>query len=254
MNLILLDPEEIRDGEAALTGRRAAHVIGVLGARPGDTLRVGVVRGARGTAEVLAAGAGAVRLRVALEAAPAPRPPVDLLLAVPRPKVLRRVLRTLAAAGVGRVDLVNAWRVDKSYLLSAALAPAEVEAQLRLGAEQGASPWVPEHAVHPRLMPWLDEVLPARDPAERRVLAHPRAAAPLEGVVPPGTPGRVLVAVGPEGGWIPREVATFEARGFATCHLGEAVLDVAPAVASLLGQLALLRRLPPPGGGNAAGA
>lgn len=244
MNLVLLDPEEIQCGEALLEGRRAAHVLDVLGARPGYRLRVGLVRGPRGTGEVLAVGARSVRLRVALEAAPAPRPPVDLLLAVPRPKVLRRVLRTLAAAGVGRVDLVNAWRVDKSYLAAAAAAPEAVEAELRLGAEQGASPWVPEHALHRRLMPFLDEVLPGRDPGERRVIAHPRAEAPLEAAVPPGAPERVLVAVGPEGGWIDRELETFAARGFAACHLGEAVLDVAPAVASLLGQLALLRRLP----------
>ena len=246
MNLILLDPEEICDGQAMLTERRAEHIRRVIRPAPGQTLRVGVVRGARGTARVVACADEGVRLAVTLQGAPVARPPTDLVLAVPRPKVLRRVLRVVGAMGVGRLELVNAWRVEKSFFQSAALSPEALEAELRRGAEQGASPWVPEHAVHPRLMPYLDEALPRRAPAETRVLAHPGAADGLEAVVPPGETAPLCLAVGPEGGWIPREVDTFVARGFRPARLGDAVLDVAAAVAALLGQVGLLRRLDVP--------
>ncbi|MDY0001342.1 MAG: RsmE family RNA methyltransferase [Polyangia bacterium] len=247
MNLILLDPEDLRGGEARLTGRRAQHVLEVIRPSLGASLRVALVRGRVGTGRVLSLGADEVRLEVTLAGPPgtaAPRPPVDLVLAVPRPKVLLRVLGAAAAAGVGRIDLVNAWRVDKSYLASPALAPDRLEAALRRGAEQGATPWVPEVALHSRLMQYLDEVLPARRAREARLLLHPRAPRLLETALPPGTDSEVLAAVGPERGWIDREVETFEERGFASARLGEAVLDVAPAVSCLLGQLALLGRLP----------
>ena len=48
MNLILCESSEVdADGVVTLTGARAAHVRGVLGAKPGDVIRIGVVDGPR---------------------------------------------------------------------------------------------------------------------------------------------------------------------------------------------------------------
>jgi 16S rRNA U1498 N3-methylase RsmE len=46
-----------------------------------------------------------------------------------------------------------------------------------------------------------------------------------------------------DSGWIEREIETFVARGFTPVSLGAPVLRVEAAVASALGQLALLHRL-----------
>jgi 16S rRNA (uracil1498-N3)-methyltransferase len=165
---------------------------------------------------------------------------------VPRPKVLSRVLQTLGTLGVARLDLVNAWRVEKSYFGSPALAPAAIRQALVLGAEQGGTTWLPDVTVHPRLMAYLDA--PPVEP-KLRVVAHPAATRQLEAVLPPGRV-RCLVALGPEGGWIGREVATFEARGFTAVTLGAPILRTELAVAVTLGQLALLERrgaIPPLG-------
>ena len=51
------------------------------------------------------------------------------------------------------------------------------------------------------------------------------------------------LAIGPEGGWIQREVDTFIARGFTPITLGVPILRVETAVAAALGQLVLLRRI-----------
>ena len=51
------------------------------------------------------------------------------------------------------------------------------------------------------------------------------------------------IGIGPEGGWIEREVDTFAARGFTIVSLGDAILRTEAAVAGALAQLALLRRL-----------
>lgn len=241
MNLLLVDRSEVVQDRVVLPpgDRRAQHVRGVLRAAVGQALRVGLVRGATGRAEVLALEPD-VTLRLELDGAPSPRPPIDLVAAVPRPKALSRLVQTAAAFGAGRIDLVNAWRVDRSYFDSPRLAPGALAADARLGCEQGGTTWVPDIAVHRLLMPFLAG---ARWPGATLVVAHPRAAALLEEVVPPGFAGPVALAVGPEGGWIDRELASLAELGFRPVRLGSAVLRADTAVAALFAQLELLRRL-----------
>ena len=244
MNLLLLEADEIGGGgEVVIAGgdRRARHVREVLRAAAGQRLRAGLVGGATGEVEVIAVEPD-LRLRAALDGPASPRPPVDLVAAVPRPKALSRLVQAAAASGVGRIDLVNAWRVDRSYFDSPRLTPEALAADARLGCEQGATTWVPEVAVHRLLMPFLAG---ARWPAGGAlVVAHPRGSALVEEVVPPGWAGAVVLAVGPEGGWIDRELASLGELGFRAVRLGAAVLRTEAAVAALLAQIELLRRLP----------
>ena len=145
-----------------------------------------------------------------------------------------RTLEIAASFAVERVQLTNAWRVDKSYLDSPRLAPAALERAAWLGAAQGVTTHLPEITVHRRLM----GLLAGRYASGQRLIAHPDAP-PLERAY---RGGPVVVAIGPEGGWIQREVDTFVERGFAPVSLGAPILRVEAAVAALLGQLALLAR------------
>lgn len=238
MNLLLVDPAEIVDGRVALrdSDRRVHHLRSVLGVDVGSRIKAGIVGGAVGSAEVVTNGDGIV---LALDATSAPRAilPISLVLAVPRPKVLTRVIESAASFGVERIDLTNAWRVDKSYLHSPRVDPEALALAARFGAEQGATTHVPPIDVHLRLMPLLDARWPA--PGEDvRLLAHP-GAPPIETVY---RGGPAVLAIGPEGGWIEREVDTFVARGFKPVSLGAAILRVESAVAAALGQLDLLAR------------
>jgi RsmE family RNA methyltransferase len=239
VNLLLVDPDEVApDGTCTIADRRAVHVRTVLGAALGDRLRAGVIGGATGHAEVVADDGAAITLRLALADPPAPPLAVELVLAIPRPKVLSRVIETAAAFRVARIDLTNAWRVDKSYLASPRLAADALGHAARLGAEQGMTTHLPAIAVHRRLMALLDERF-ATPPARTCVIAHP-GAPPLEAAV---RGGPVTLAIGPEGGWIDRELATFVARGFQVASLGAPILRVEAAVVAALGQLLLLDRL-----------
>ena len=245
MNLILIDKSEIVRGRVELSGRRAHHIATVLAPACGDELRVGVIRGAVGRATVEAVGADQVVLALDIATTSAAAPRVDLILAMPRPKVLSRVLASVAALGVRRIDLVNAWRVDKSYLGSRRLDVDRLRADLVRGCEQGATTWVPDVAVHRLLMPFLADLevdLGARQP--RALLAHPRAERTIESVLECGFAGSVVVAVGPEGGWIDREISSFTALGFTAVGLGAAILRVDDAVVATLAEIDLLRRMP----------
>jgi 16S rRNA (uracil1498-N3)-methyltransferase len=240
VNLLLVDPAELaRDGTCTLRDRRALHVRSVLGAGVGERVRAGVIGGGIGSAELLSDDGAAITLRVAItEPAPAPLP-IELVLAIPRPKVLTRVVEAAAAFGVARIDLTNAWRVDKSYLRSPRLAPDALALAARLGAEQGATTHLPPITVHVRLMALLDARWPG--PPAVKLVAHP-GAPPIETAVPRGA-APIALAIGPEGGWIAREVETFVARGFSPVSLGAPILRVETAVAAALGQLLLLQRL-----------
>jgi RsmE family RNA methyltransferase len=241
VNLLLLDASELApDGTCTLSDRRAQHLRSVLGVELGQQIRAGITGGALGTAEVLALDT-AITLRFTATAPPSPPMPVDLVLALPRPKVITRTIEIAASFGVRRIDLTNAWRVDKSYLGSPRLAPDALAYAARFGAEQGATTHVAPVAVHERLMSLLDARFPAPSTSELRLLAHP-GAPPIEDVVTADARSYVL-AIGPEGGWIDRELETLTARGFQPISLGAPILRVEAAVASALGQLALVRRL-----------
>lgn len=237
MNLLLVEPSELSGNTCVLDDRRATHLREVLGVAVGSTVKMGVLGGERGTAEVLADTTAGIELRFTSTGAPVPRLEVDLVLAIPRPKALARVIEACAAFAVRRIDLTNAWRVDKSYLRSPKLAPEALAHSARLGAEQGATTYLPEIHLHERLMELLDSRF--REPGLGRVIAHP-SAPPIEQVA---SAGPKVIAVGPEGGWIDREVATFVECGFLPCSIGAPILRTESAISAVLGQVMLLDRL-----------
>lgn len=241
MNLLLLRPEEISpDGVARLRGRRATHAREVLNACAGDTLVAGILGGRVGSAEVIASSSDELTVRVALERDPPPRAPVDLLLALPRPKVLRRVLQAAASMGVGKIALVGSWRVEKSYWSSPALAPDAIAAELALGLEQGRDTIAPEVLVRRFFKPFVEDELDAAFPRTHRLLAHPAAAAPLSAIVPRAP--RALLAIGPEGGWTAYEARRLVDLGFEEFSLGPRALRVDAALPYSVGQVELWLR------------
>lgn len=287
MNLLLLDPGEVDDeGRVRLEERRAQHLLRVLGVEPGQRVRAGLVDGPVGSAEVLETTKRTVVLRFessadeasadeasadeTVAARPAPEGEVDLVVGLPRPQVLHRVLQTAASMEVRRLDLVNAWRVEKSFFQSPSLSDEKIRYQLLLGAEQGMSTRLPTVQRHKLLVPFLESLsASAPDASEAassspapsaplRLIAHPDADATLEAVVweaeavwevgerGSGPARSVQLAIGPEGGWIDREVESFGAAGFRPVRLGRWILRVEVALAVALGQLAAARRSAPP--------
>jgi RsmE family RNA methyltransferase len=238
MNLLLLAPDELQpDGTARLTGRRLAHARAVWGSVAGDRMRAGVLGGGVGTAEILTVDADFLDIRLVVDAAPPPRPALDLVLAMPRPKALKRILSTVAQLGVDRVVLVGAARVEKSYFTSGGVEPDTVHRLLVEGLEQAQDTVLPDVIVRERFRPFVEDELPTLFPSPaRRLLAHPHVTTPLSAVRgPPGE--RAVVAIGPEGGWVPFELDLLAAHGFASFTLGSRVLRTETLVPYLLGAL-----------------
>jgi len=246
MNLILVEESELRpDGTVRIDGRRAHHLAKVLKTKPGDKVRIGCLNGLCGQAELLAWEGGEALLQCELTDPPPARPGIDLLLAVPRPKALKRVLSTAAMLGVDRMILINAARTEKSFFQSAALEPSTVHRLFLEGAEQARDTRLPQlllRALSPFSRVLQDELDELLGPAALRLLPHPVAPSIHDALELPSGDRRIALAVGPEGGWVPFEVDLLQAHGFCPVSLGPRILRVETAVPYLIGLIAGMKR------------
>lgn len=236
MNLILLEPDEIHaEGLAVLAGKRARHVREVLKAAEGGRIRIGVVDGPTGTATVTEEG-DPLRLECDLTDPVPPIPGVDLLLAMPRPKVMNRLWPVLASLGVGRILISNAWKTERNYFDTHVLGPEHIRAGLIEGLQQARDTRLPQVSVHRQFRKLIEDELDAFGPYAAKLAAHPGAGAfPAETLAALPREGRVLLAVGPEGGWTPFELELLEAHGFEAVSWGPRALRTDTACAVLLG-------------------
>ena len=234
MNLILLEPDEIRaDGTALLTGKRARHVREVLQAAEGEQIRVGVVEGPTGTATVVENGKE-IRLKCTLSDGIPPAPRVDLLLAMPRPKVMNRLWPVLAALGVGRILVSNAWKTERNYFDTHVLEPEHIREGLIEGLQQARDTRLPQVSVHKQFKKLVEDKLEGFGPYAARLVAHPgEGVFPALAALPKDS--RILLAIGPEGGWTPFELELFAAHGFESVSWGPRALRTDTACAVLLG-------------------
>lgn len=235
MNRILFEPEELQaDGTVVLADDRAAHIRQVLRAEAGQTVRTGWINGRAGLSRLLEVSETQVRL-LPDHTQETPSPWFDLLLAMPRPKVLKRLWSQLAALGVGRVVLLNAGKVEKCYFSSQWVDPAYYRPLLVEGLTQSGLTRLPEVRVRARFKPFVEDELDALFPQTLRLLAHPgpRGALPQAA----GGDARPLLAVGPEGGWTDYEIRMLSARGFQRLSLGERTLRTDTACIALISVL-----------------
>jgi 16S rRNA (uracil1498-N3)-methyltransferase len=221
MNLVLLASGETVDE------RQSDHIRRVLKAKVGDSITVGAINGKIGRGEVLSLDP--VRLKVTLDRDPPAPLDVTLVLALPRPKVFNRVIAAATSLGIKRMYIINAWRVEKSYWKSPKLQRENIDAQVVAGLEQAVDTVAP--AIHLRRLfrPFVEDELPSLIAGTRAVVAHPGGTA-----LSLSTP--MTLAIGPEGGWVSSELASFQAIGFSVGSLGSRILRVETALSALLGR------------------
>ena len=234
MNLLLLDDADfVAADRVLLRDRRLTHLHEVHRAESGDSLRVGRLGGLMGEGRLLSLSRDEAQLQVSFTQAPPAKLPLTLLLALPRPKMLRRVLQTVAAMGVPRLVLLNSYRVEKSFWQTPFLEPAAIHEQLVLGLEQARDTVLPEVTIEKRFKPFVEDRLPALAAGSLGLIGYP---GPWP-ACPRAVEQAVTLAIGPEGGWIPYEVEKLREAGLAPVQLGERILRVETAVTALLARL-----------------
>lgn len=250
MNIVLFEKEELENSGSGLkvAGRRAEHLLGIVGVSRGDKLRVGVVDGMIGNAVVKSVGSDHLVVGD-FELLKYPvRPWVDVLLAAPRPRMLNRVLQGMTSIGVRKIYIFRSEKVEKSFLHSPLLREDRLEQTISLGLEQGALTFRPEISIFdcPRKF-FSEELSGIVENTSIRICAHPRSKTELSnmlGSIGAFTPeDHPLVAIGPEGGWTERELELFKGKDFKLVNVGERILRVEVAVPYILAQLEMLLRL-----------
>ena len=240
MNLLLLEAGDFdRAGgageRAVVAGERLQHVRKVLRAQVGDTLEVGRLGGGIGRGRIVELSHERVLLELGpLDAAPPAPLPVTLVLALPRPKFVGRILQAAAAMGAKRVLLVHTARVEKSYWHSSVLKPASLRRHLMLGLAQARDTALPEIEClkGPRD---LDDALPGLVRDHEQVIVADAGGSER---CPLGVEGPTALLVGPEGGLLDEELGRWSTAGARTVSLGPRALRVEHAVVALLSRLA----------------
>jgi RsmE family RNA methyltransferase len=245
MNRILFESSEIEDGIAVFGGVRAEHVVKVLHGEVGQILKTGEINGLIGTSviESIEASGGEFTIRAkTTHERESLRPWVDLVLAPPRPRVMKRLLPQLATMGVGRIVLVGAKKVEKDFWGATLLKEENYRPLLVEGLMQAGTSVLPVLETRRNFRKFVREELKTVFPeAGKRIVAHPYVKA---GAVPQKTESvpdaeRILLAVGPEGGWTDEEVELLEEHSFVRYSLGERILRTDTALIALLARLGI---------------
>ena len=246
MNCILLPATNFQHDNASayindLT--QITHVNKVLTAKVGDTLKIGQLGGKLGCAIIKDIAPDSIQLsHIQLTINPPPKLNLTVVLALPRPKVLRRLIMDMTALGVNDIILINSYRTQKSYWQSPML--ARLDEFVLEGLQQGVDTVAPRISLQKRFKPFVEDEL-ASLITNRAIVAHPYSAlsfaqyreqqlknpGPLHNSALPS-----MVFIGAEGGWIDYEIDLLAEQGCTAVNIGPRILRTEAAVNVILGQ------------------
>lgn len=244
MNLILLEEFHFIDHQTAqLDERQSKHIIEILKGQTGDCLDVGKINGQMGQAKIIKIEPKndskvpydhVILGNIDLSSSVSPQIPVTLLLALPRPQMIKRILQTVACMGVEKLCLIHSEKVEKSFWQSPSVTGQAIREQLLLGLEQGKATQLPVVEKRQRLKHFLEDELTESKQKESRYIAHPGPYPSCPIFKQTQSNSNITIAIGPEGGFTNDELKLFERYGFDPIQLGERILKVETAVTYLL--------------------
>jgi len=193
---------------------------------------VGIREGKRYLTEIVEISETSVQLKPLQEEAVPEKLPVTLIAALPRPKVLRRLIMDAVTMGVEKIILLHSYRVDKSYWQTPFL--QQLDHYVELGLEQAGDTLAPEIALYKRFKPFVEDVLPGLISTDcPAFVAHPYAEQPM----PFALQHPCSIVIGPEGGFIPYEIDLLIKNGCQAVSLGNRILRTETAIPYILGRL-----------------
>ena len=200
--------------------------------KAGDTLKVGIQNGKRHLTQVVEVSETAVRIKPLYEEPVPAKLPVTLIVAMPRPKVLRRLIMDAVTLGVEKIILLHSYRVDKSYWQTPFL--QQLDQYVTLGLEQAGDTVAPKIEIYKRFKPFVEDQLPSLISADcPAYVAHPYSDTQM----PFAIQHPCTVVIGPEGGFIPYEVELLVKNGCQAMSLGNRIIRTETVIPYVLGRL-----------------
>ena len=233
MNIVLLDPRQTESPIWTISAKRQLeHLRTHVNVQVGDTLKVGIRGGKRYLTEVLSVTEQQIQLQSIHEEIVPKKLPVTLIVAMPRPKVLRRLVMDSVTLGVEKIILLHSYRVDKSYWQTPFL--QQLNQYIDLGLEQAGDTIAPKIEVYKRFKPFVEDILPSLIRADcPAYVAHPY----VEMKMPAGIQQGCTVVIGPEGGFIPYEIDLLIKNGCQAVSLGNRIIRTETVIPYVLGRL-----------------
>ncbi len=234
MNLIILSQDDfIAEKKVRLSDRRFEHIKSIHRAEHGQTLKVGLLDGLMGEGLITKFDDDCVEMTVELFRKPPEAVPLTLVMALPRPPTLKKVLQGSIEMGIKRIILISSNRVEKSFWQSKVLKEDQLLHQLLLGLEQAVDTALPVIEFRKKFKPFVEDDLPELIKGSTAFVAHPVGGTEC----PYNLDSPITLVVGPEGGFIPYEVEQLVAAGCKPIHLGPRIMRVEHAVFSLISKL-----------------
>jgi RsmE family RNA methyltransferase len=185
---------------------------------------------------------------ITLDKKPPAKLDLTVVLALPRPKVLRRLIMDMTSLGVNRLIIVNSYRTQKSYWQSPLL--KRIDEFIFEGLQQAIDTVPLEVEFQKRFKPFVEDDFRAllvdnkgNKEEGRAVIAHPYASqswkAYLDGLKSKNSHDNSMpkvLCIGAEGGWIDYEVDLLCKHGCTSVSLGARILRTETVVNVLLGQ------------------
>jgi 16S rRNA (uracil1498-N3)-methyltransferase len=234
MNCLILLPEDFHgDGVAVIRGARARHIRDVLKKRAGDSLVAGVLNGPLGMSRIVEAGDDHVTVELPAGSVP-PQSRIDLILAMPRPKVMKRLWAPLASLGIRRIVIIGEEKVEPFYFASHAVTEEIYRPRLIEGLEQARDTHLPEVMIHESFSRFAENHLAGLAAGGACLIAQPGASVNVPDALAGNDGEHVVLAVGSEGGWSEHALKVFVRHAFVPVGLGDRPLRTDVAVIALL--------------------
>ncbi len=244
MNIIILtDNDRMNEGNFLVSDQRAEHIRTILKLQKGDALEVGILNGLRGSGIIEKIDDLGVMIHVENLYSKDDKntlPQVDIICALPRPQTLKKVLITCGMMNVHSLFLIRANRVEKSYYHSPLLNPENYQPYLIEGLSQGKFTRLPEVKIFKRFKPFFEDTFPTIEKQAGseyiKLLPDSESGVMLNDVYS-GNNQNIILAIGPEGGWVPFEIELMQGLGFKSFSLGPWILRVEHALTAALAQI-----------------
>ncbi len=255
MNIILLEQQDFLDLaedqntldidffqtttlHARIHGDAFVHCRKVLKTELGDTLKVGLINGLLGEAKVTNQFSDHFLVEVNLNQAPPKKLPIGVIIALPRPQALKRILQNLSEVGIAEIVFIHANKVEKSYWQSPLL--NQMEQYLRLGLSQSKDTVIPRIQMFNRFKSFVEDefssLTSSHTSETTSIIAHPYVSEPFDAKQFQDAPFKWLV-IGPEGGFTEYELDQFIDAGAIAKHLGHRIYRVENALNLMIHQL-----------------
>lgn len=245
MNLIILtEKDRIDENRFVVKDHRFEHIRDILKLKIDDTVEIGILNGVTGSAIIEEISREKITLKIISTSSVEPcYPIVDVICALPRPQTLKKILFTSAMMNVRQLHLIRANRVEKSYFHSPLLEEKNYRRFLFEGLAQGKNTKMPEVRIHYKFKQFCQDFLPELEKeyhADNLLKLLPDLGSNHNLTrYKSNKIQNIIIAIGPEGGWVPFEIELFSEIGFHRFALGKWTLRVEHALTAALSQIAL---------------